>query len=108
MIMTGHEAGSWATGRIGPMWVAVYSLLACCPLWAEQPAERPPSETFPVAGEPCASSCMVNVPHLAPRKLGTAIDWYADRDEAVRVAKQRGKLLFVMQLSGNFAREEFT
>ena len=41
-------------------------------------------------------------------KNGTTITWYKDGDEAARLAREQGKLLYVMQVSGNFAREEFT
>ena len=41
-------------------------------------------------------------------KLGTTINWYQDKAEAARLAREQGKLLFVMQISGNFADEEFT
>jgi len=40
--------------------------------------------------------------------LGTTINWYQDKAEAARLAREQGKLLFVMQVSGNFAEEEFT
>lgn len=39
---------------------------------------------------------------------GTQINWLGSVDEAARDAAERGKLVFVMQISGNFAREEFT
>ena len=41
-------------------------------------------------------------------KLGTAIAWYDDAEVAARIAKEQGKLVFLIQVSGNFAREEFT
>ena len=41
-------------------------------------------------------------------KLGTAIAWYDDAEVAARMAKEQGKLVFLIQVSGNFAREEFT
>ena len=41
-------------------------------------------------------------------KLGTAIAWYDDAEVASRMAKEQGKLVFLIQVSGNFAREEFT
>ena len=41
-------------------------------------------------------------------KLGTTINWHQDKAEATRLAREQGKLLFVMQISGNFADEEFT
>ena len=41
-------------------------------------------------------------------KLGTTITWYDEPQVAARLAKEQGKLVFVIQISGNFAREEFT
>ena len=41
-------------------------------------------------------------------KLGTTITWYDEPRVAARLAKEQGKLVFVIQISGNFAREEFT
>jgi hypothetical protein len=40
--------------------------------------------------------------------LGTAIHWIADTQEAADLAKTEDKLVFLIQVSGNFAREEFT
>ena len=41
-------------------------------------------------------------------KLGTAITLYDKPQVAVRIAREQGKLVYVLQVSGNFAREEFT
>lgn len=41
-------------------------------------------------------------------KLGTTITWYDDSQFAARLAREQGKLVFLIQVSGNFAREEFT
>ena len=64
-------------------------------LYADSPYEEAvtaPTETKVCSGE----------------KLGTTINWYQDKAEAARLAREQGKLLFVMQVSGNFAEEEFT
>lgn len=65
------------------------------PLWAF----GPPGE----AGwdQPPAGVC-------TGEKLGTAIAWYDDSRRAARLASEQGKLVFLIQVSGNFAREEFT
>ena len=42
------------------------------------------------------------------RKLGTAIDWADNAKQAAQLARQQNKLVFLIQVSGNFAREEFT
>ena len=44
----------------------------------------------------------------ADRKLGTAITWMPTPDAAWRAAVDEGKLVFMIQVSGNFARQEFT
>ena len=40
--------------------------------------------------------------------LGTAIHWVAGVQEASDLAEQQEKLIFLIQVSGNFSREEFT
>ncbi|MFQ5731713.1 MAG: hypothetical protein ACE5KM_07145 [Planctomycetaceae bacterium] len=40
--------------------------------------------------------------------LGTSLHWVAEPAKAARIAKRQGKLVFLIQVSGNFAREEFT
>ncbi|HUY88007.1 MAG TPA: hypothetical protein VMV10_04700 [Pirellulales bacterium] len=42
------------------------------------------------------------------RKLGTAITWMQTPDAAWRAAADERKLVFMIQVSGNFARQEFT
>ncbi len=44
----------------------------------------------------------------ADRRFGTAIVWAESLDEAARLAKEQGKLVFVLQVSGHFARDAFT
>lgn len=41
-------------------------------------------------------------------KLGTGVEWIANLNEATEAAAKQHKLLFVMHISGNFARDEFT
>ena len=45
---------------------------------------------------------------LGDSKLGTAITWAHSPDAAWRAAVDQGKLVFMIQVSGNFARPEFT
>ena len=42
------------------------------------------------------------------RKLGTAVTWMESPDAASHAASDEGKLVFMIQVSGNFARQEFT
>ncbi len=39
---------------------------------------------------------------------GTTIQWFANPQTAAERAEKQSKLLFVMHLSGNFAKQEFT
>ena len=55
---------------------------------------------------PCSEQTSTEV--CTGEKLGTAIAWYDDAEVAARIAKEQGKLVFLIQVSGNFAREEFT
>ena len=64
-------------------------------LYAEAPYEQ--AVATPTEAKVCSGE-----------KLGTTINWYQDKAEAARLAREQGKLLFVMQISGNFADEEFT
>ena len=42
------------------------------------------------------------------RKFGTTLSWAETPDAAAELAREQGKLVFLIQVSGNFAREEFT
>ena len=42
------------------------------------------------------------------RKFGTAIEWAESVEQAAQLAKEQDKLVFLIQVSGNFAREGFT
>ncbi len=46
--------------------------------------------------------------HAADCKLGTTLIWSDSVAEAVKAAKQRDKLLFVIHISGDFRDPEFT
>ena len=41
-------------------------------------------------------------------QFGTSITWVTDFEQAQQQARQHSKLLFVVHLSGNFAKETFT
>ncbi len=60
-----------------------------------------------VVDRPSAKVCTPETCGAAPT-LGTALHWVSNANEAARLAKQQGKLVFLIQVSGNFAREEFT
>ena len=40
--------------------------------------------------------------------FGTAINWVTSPEKAAQLARKESKLLMVMQLSGNFAKQAFT
>lgn len=65
-----------------------------------------------LGGGAAASAAEEAPPDVCPvgeaAQHGTQIRWQASVDDAAREADERGKLVFVMQISGNFAREEFT
>ena len=55
------------------------------------------------------SSDSPNVEFPFETKLhGTKIPWAPSLKEAIRFGSDSGKLVFLIQVSGNFAREEFT
>lgn len=41
-------------------------------------------------------------------RLSTAMTWYKDAKDAAKLARKQDKLVMLIQVSGNFAREEFT
>lgn len=72
--------------KVFPRIAAIAMVLVAYPLAAAEP------------GEP--ADCQ-------GKALGTSVTWYQN-DDAARMARGQQKLLFVIQVSGNFAREEFT
>ena len=64
------------------------------------------------AGAVCTTGNCLNgqatTPDDGDRKLGTEITWMPSPDEAWRAAADQDKLVFMIQVSGNFARQEFT
>ena len=58
--------------------------------------------------EGCSPETGEKQPSDADRKLGTKITWMQSPDEAMRAASDETKLVFMIQVSGNFARQEFT
>ena len=58
--------------------------------------------------EGCSGASGDEKPKEGDRKLGTAITWAESPDAAWRDARDEGKLVFLIQVSGNFARQEFT
>lgn len=75
---------------------------------------RSPSATSPMATTATdaldgqGGVCAVPGKAADDRKLGTAITWAETPDAAARAAFADKKLVFMIQVSGNFARQEFT
>jgi len=55
------------------------------------------------AGDTCSATATSGLP-----TLGTTVHWVATLDEAGKLAEKERKLVFLIQVSGNFARQEFT
>jgi len=55
------------------------------------------------AADTCSATATVGMP-----TLGTSVHWVATPDEAGKLAEKEHKLVFLIQVSGNFARQEFT
>jgi len=55
------------------------------------------------AGDICSATVAPSLP-----TLGTTVHWVATPDEAGKLAEKERKLVFLIQVSGNFARQEFT
>lgn len=71
-----------------------------------QTSPRPPTVVASLASAPAKGNPGATNPVDA--KLGTAIDWVKTRAEAKRRARQEGKLVFEIHVSGNFELPEFT
>ena len=89
--------------KIGGLWLAA---AIGVPLFVSIPAAAA-TGAFKVAGaEPDREVCTKE--GCSDRKLGTEITWAESPDAAWREAREEGKLVFLIQVSGNFARQEFT
>lgn len=79
-------------------------------------AAAPPTGKLLAKNDPSGATCSSGACTTADgdqqpdpdRKLGTAINWMESPDAASRAAIDEGKLVFMIQVSGNFARQEFT
>lgn len=81
------------------------------PPTAQAAAQKKKPATSALAGAVCTTgTCTTgaDVPAEGDRKLGTEITWMTSPDEAWRAAADQDKLVFMIQVSGNFARQEFT
>ena len=55
-----------------------------------------------------AVSLQATAESTCDNKYGTALEWAASPTAAAQLAKEQDKLVFVIHISGNFARPEFT
>ena len=74
-------------------WSRAVPLAVCSLLLGAPPAA--------LAGD-CADAACVADPkaRAVTRHHGTAVRWYDDGDEAARIARETGRLLFVMHIAG--------
>lgn len=103
---------TWKTlGRL------LFAAVMGTPLFVSMSAEAATRTSKVATGEPkqavctqegCSGASDDERPHQGDRKLGTAITWAPSPDAAWRAARDEGKLVFLIQVSGNFARQEFT
>lgn len=100
--------------KIGGLWLAA---AIGAPLFVSIPAEAATRTSSIASAEPdsavcakegCSGATGGEQPKVGDRKLGTAITWAESPDAAWRQARDEGKLVFLIQVSGNFARQEFT
>lgn len=90
--------------------VAGAALLHAATAQATTRGKKPITSAY--GGEVCTKGgCATGAADVASegdRKLGTAINWMPSPDAAWRAAVDEEKLVFMIQVSGNFARQEFT
>lgn len=92
-----------------PAMAVVVALLY--PPTAQAATQKKKPVTSALAGTVCTTggcTTAAAAPAEGDRKLGTEITWMPSPDEAGRAAADQDKLVFMIQVSGNFARQEFT
>ena len=73
------------------------------------PQDEPDFTETDVDGQTTCADQRCNSETCAPsRKFGTAIEWAEGVKQAAQLAKEQEKLVFLIQVSGNFALEGFT
>jgi len=100
---------------LGILWLGGL-LLASPPAWAvTRSAKRPaksPADTASSTGTTCTTGTCSSTDSTpttdVDNKLGTTVTWMPTPDAAARSAADQDKLVFMIQVSGNFARQEFT
>ncbi len=103
--------GLFATLSLGGL------LLAPSPVWAATRSAKRPVKSAAAAASPAGATCSTGdcsanadgkQSSAVDNKLGTALTWMPTPDAASRAAVDQDKLVFMIQVSGNFARQEFT
>lgn len=82
---------------------AAESIVACKDGTCPTPSAKKIAVNSKSANAACADGT-----RAVPRTLGTLIDWAPTAERAGEIASKESKLVFLMQVSGNFARQEFT
>jgi hypothetical protein len=96
-----RTATTWFTAAVLAAPVLVVPVFAAPGFAAPGAAPRAAASKAPPAEAGPAAVCTT-------QRYDTLVDWFATPDEAIRAAAHENKLVFLMQISGNFAREEFT
>ncbi len=96
-----HLLRSLVRGRSTAARIACFAWIGCCAATLAVAEEHAAEER---AAQKPAGVCQ---PGQAGRH-GTQVNWVATAEQASRQAAEQDKLVFLMQISGNFAREEFT
>lgn len=116
---------SWtaAVGGIVSMLICANAALARTPYRSNPPAQPPaisqsaatPASPSPSAPATCADgqcakppSGLADLASADDHRYGTALDWMDTPDLAAKTAAREQKLVFLIQISGNFTRQEFT
>lgn len=101
---------AWKTIGILLMLTAAIPLLAPSTSWAVNRGTRTVTSTTQnaVCTKDGCSTAGGDQLSDGDRTLGTAITWMPSPDAAWRAAADQDKLVFMIQVSGNFARQEFT
>ena len=99
------------------VWPLAEPVETCSPAAPVSPSDEPPAEvltkiTPEITPElpksvPVINQCADGKCEKGPR-YGTAFTWAESPKQARELAQQQNKLVFLIQVSGNFAKEEFT
>lgn len=119
---------------IRPSWASALCVVCLMLIYAGAASARTPYRSNPPATEPATSQVSASptlpiaitpaictdgtcakpgpgpadLPSLEDHRYGTALEWVDTPDIAAKEAARDKKLVFLIQISGNFTRQEFT